>query len=80
MAEMDVEDYLSPIVTGVRTNFLTWKAARRARRRSVILVFGGSGPPTGDYSLGGLQTGPRGARVDAHGSSRPRTASAESAS
>ena len=27
MAEMDVEDYLAPIVTGVRTNFLTWKAA-----------------------------------------------------
>ena len=33
MAEMDVEDYLSPIVTGVRTNFLTWKAAARARQR-----------------------------------------------
>ena len=56
MAEMDVEDYLSPIVTGVRTNFLTWKAAAR-HGAQVILVFGGSGPPMRDYSLGGLQTG-----------------------
>lgn len=56
MAEMDVEDYLSPIVTGARTNFLTWKAAA-AHGASVILVFGGSGPPMGDYSIGGLQAG-----------------------
>jgi NAD(P)-dependent dehydrogenase (short-subunit alcohol dehydrogenase family) len=56
MAEMDVEDYLSPIVTGVRTNFLTWKAAAE-HGASVILVFGGSGPPMRDYSLGGLQAG-----------------------
>ena len=54
MAEMDVEDYLSPIVTGARTNFLTWKAAAKHGSASVILVFGGSGPPMGDYSLGGL--------------------------
>ena len=56
MAEMDVEDYLAPIVTGVRTNFLTWKAAAK-HGAQVILVFGGSGPPMRDYSLGGLQTG-----------------------
>jgi NAD(P)-dependent dehydrogenase (short-subunit alcohol dehydrogenase family) len=56
MADMEVEDYLSPIVTGVRTNFLTWKAAAK-HGAQVILVFGGSGPPTRDYSLGGLQTG-----------------------
>jgi 3-oxoacyl-[acyl-carrier protein] reductase len=29
MAEMDVDDYLSPVLTGARTNFLTWKAAAK---------------------------------------------------
>ena len=56
MAEMDVDDYLSPILTGARTNFLTWKAAAK-HGAQVILVFGGSGPPMGDYSIGGLQAG-----------------------
>ena len=56
MAEMDVEDYLAPVVTGVRTNFLTWKAAAR-HGAGVILNFGGSGDPPKGYSLGGLQTG-----------------------
>jgi 3-oxoacyl-[acyl-carrier protein] reductase len=58
MAEMQVEDYLRPVVTAVRTTFLTWRAAARhmARQGSgVILVFGGSGPPMRDYHLGGLQ-------------------------
>jgi 3-oxoacyl-[acyl-carrier protein] reductase len=59
MAEMDVEDYLAPVVTAVRTNFLTWKAAARHMKESgggVILNFGGSGDPLRGYSLGGLQT------------------------
>jgi NAD(P)-dependent dehydrogenase (short-subunit alcohol dehydrogenase family) len=56
MADMEVDDYLSPILTGARTNFLTWKAAAR-HGAGVILVFGGSGPPMGDYHLGGLQAG-----------------------
>jgi NAD(P)-dependent dehydrogenase (short-subunit alcohol dehydrogenase family) len=59
MAEMDVEDYLAPIVTCVRTNFLTQKAAARRMIGSgggVILNFGGSGDPLPGYSLGGLQT------------------------
>jgi 3-oxoacyl-[acyl-carrier protein] reductase len=59
MAEMDVEDYLAPIVTCVRTNFLTQKAAARRMLGAgggVILNFGGSGDPLPGYSLGGLQT------------------------
>jgi 3-oxoacyl-[acyl-carrier protein] reductase len=58
MAEMQVDDYLRPVVTAVRTNFLTWRAAARHMTRQgsgVILVFGGSGPPMRDYYLGGLQ-------------------------
>ena len=55
MAEMDVEDYLSPVVTAVRSNFLTWKAAAR-HGAGVILVFGGEGDPVRGYSIGGLQT------------------------
>jgi 3-oxoacyl-[acyl-carrier protein] reductase len=46
------------VVTAVRTNFLTWRAATRHMTRQgsgVILVFGGSGPPMRDYYLGGLQ-------------------------
>jgi 3-oxoacyl-[acyl-carrier protein] reductase len=58
MAEMAADDYLRPVVTAVRTNFLTWRAATRHMTRQgsgVILVFGGSGPPMRDYYLGGLQ-------------------------
>lgn len=58
MAEMEVEDYLRPVTTAVRTSFLTWRAAARhmvGAGGGVILVFGGSGPPMRGYSLGGLQ-------------------------
>ena len=54
MAEMDVEDFLSPVVTAVRTHFLTWKAAAR-HGAGVILVFGGEGDPIRGYSIGGFQ-------------------------
>jgi 3-oxoacyl-[acyl-carrier protein] reductase len=60
LVEMDVEDYLAPVVNGVRTTFLTAKAAARhmiPRGGGVILIFGGSGDPLRGYSLGGLQTG-----------------------
>lgn len=60
MVEMDVEDYLAPVVNGVRTLFLTSAAAARhmrKRRSGVILIFGGAGDPVKDFSLGGLQTG-----------------------
>jgi 3-oxoacyl-[acyl-carrier protein] reductase len=55
MAEMDVEDYLAPVLTAVRTNVLTWQAAAR-HGASVILNFGGAGDPPRGAHLGGLQT------------------------
>jgi 3-oxoacyl-[acyl-carrier protein] reductase len=58
MAEMEVADYVQPVVTAVSTLFLTSRAAARHMIRQgsgVILVFGGSGPPLRGYTLGGLQ-------------------------
>jgi 3-oxoacyl-[acyl-carrier protein] reductase len=60
MVDMTVDDYTRPILIGVRTTFLTWRAVARhmVRQRSgVILAFGGSGPPFRDHHLGALQTG-----------------------
>jgi 3-oxoacyl-[acyl-carrier protein] reductase len=59
MAEMALEDYARPVVTAVRTTFLTWRAAARHMTRQgsgVILAFGGEGDPPRGYHLGGLQT------------------------
>jgi 3-oxoacyl-[acyl-carrier protein] reductase len=58
LAEMSLEDFTRPILTAVRTTFLTARAAARHMIRQgagVILVFGGSGEPLRDYYLGGLQ-------------------------
>jgi len=58
LAEMELEDYARPIVTAVRTTFLTARAAARHMIRQgsgVILAFGGSGDPMRDHYLGGLQ-------------------------
>ena len=58
MAEMELQDYIRPVVTAVSTTFLTARAAARhmiGRGSGVILIFGGSGPPLPGYSLGGLQ-------------------------
>jgi 3-oxoacyl-[acyl-carrier protein] reductase len=58
MAEMDVEDYLRPVTTAVRTTFLTARAAARhmiRRGGGVILIFGGEGDPPRGHHLGGLQ-------------------------
>jgi NAD(P)-dependent dehydrogenase (short-subunit alcohol dehydrogenase family) len=58
MAEMELEDYVRPVVAAVSTTFLTARAAARhmmGRGSGVILMFGGSGPPLRGYSLGGLQ-------------------------
>ncbi len=58
LAEMALEDFERPVVTAVRTMFLTSKAAARhmiRQRSGVILAFGGYGDPTPDYYLGGLQ-------------------------
>jgi NAD(P)-dependent dehydrogenase (short-subunit alcohol dehydrogenase family) len=62
MVDMPLDDYLSPVVTSVRSKFLTARAAARhmmPRRSGVILTFGGSGDPTAArrYRLGGLLTG-----------------------
>jgi 3-oxoacyl-[acyl-carrier protein] reductase len=59
MHEMDVEDYLRPVATAVRTTFLTMRAAARSmisHGGGVILIFGGEGLPPRGYHLGGLQT------------------------
>ncbi|MEU0480404.1 SDR family oxidoreductase [Streptosporangium sp. NPDC006013] len=58
MADMSLEDYERPVVTAVRTMFLTSRAAARHMRRQgsgVILAFGGSGHPLRDHYLGGIQ-------------------------
>jgi 3-oxoacyl-[acyl-carrier protein] reductase len=58
MVDMAVEDFLRPVVTAVRTTFLTARAAARqmtVQRSGVILIFGGDGPPLRGYDLGGLQ-------------------------
>src|SRR3954447_643098 len=61
MLEMDVEDYVRPVATGVRTNFITARAgARRMVEQGaggVILFFGGEGHPPRGFHLGALQTG-----------------------
>jgi 3-oxoacyl-[acyl-carrier protein] reductase len=58
LAEMPLEDFEQPIMTAVRTQFLTLKAAARHMIRQgsgVILFFGGYGDPLPDYYLGGFQ-------------------------
>jgi 3-oxoacyl-[acyl-carrier protein] reductase len=55
---MALEDFERPVVTAVRTMFLTSTAAARHMIRQgsgVILVFGGDGDPLPGYHLGGLQ-------------------------
>jgi NAD(P)-dependent dehydrogenase (short-subunit alcohol dehydrogenase family) len=59
MHEMDVEDYLRPVATAVRTTFLTMRAAARqmiGNGGGTILIFGGEGDPPRGSHLGGLQT------------------------
>lgn len=58
LAEMALADFERPVVTAVRTTFLTARAAARhmiGQGGGVILVFGGTGDPLRDYYLGGLQ-------------------------
>ncbi|WP_112277198.1 SDR family NAD(P)-dependent oxidoreductase [Lentzea terrae] len=59
MVEMSVEDYLSPVVSAVRSKFLTARAAARhmiRQRSGVILFFGGTGEASAHrkWRLGGL--------------------------
>ncbi len=58
LVEMALEDFERPVVTAVRTMFLTSRAAARhmiRQRSGVIMAFGGYGDPMPDYYLGGLQ-------------------------
>jgi 3-oxoacyl-[acyl-carrier protein] reductase len=60
LAEMALEDFERPVVTAVRTQFLTWRAAARhmiEQGSGVILTFGGAGgrDPIRDYTSGGFQ-------------------------
>ena len=58
LAEMRLEDFERPVITAVRTMFLTSRAAARHMIRQgsgVILAFGGYGDPMPGYNLGGLQ-------------------------
>jgi 3-oxoacyl-[acyl-carrier protein] reductase len=58
LAEMSPDDLLQPVVTAVRSTFLTARAAARHMKRQrsgVILAFGGYGDPPPGYDIGGLQ-------------------------
>jgi 3-oxoacyl-[acyl-carrier protein] reductase len=58
LAEMQLEDFERPVLTAVRTQFLTSRAAARhmiGQGSGVILFFGGEGDPVPDYYIGGFQ-------------------------
>ena len=70
MAEMDVDDYLAPVITNVRSKFITARAAARHMKPQgggVLLYFGGAPnrAPFTDYYIGGVLTALRGGRGDA---------------
>lgn len=56
--DMSLADYERPVLTAVRTQFLTARAAARhmvKQRSGVILFFGGAAEPMREYAIGGLQ-------------------------
>jgi len=58
LVEMELDDYTRPVLTAVRTTFLTARAAARHMIRQgsgVILMFGGTGDPIRNYYIGGTQ-------------------------
>jgi 3-oxoacyl-[acyl-carrier protein] reductase len=58
LAQMHLEDFERPIMTAVRSQFLTSRAAARHMMKQgsgVILFFGGEGDPLRDYYIGGFQ-------------------------
>jgi NAD(P)-dependent dehydrogenase (short-subunit alcohol dehydrogenase family) len=58
LAEMSLADFERPVITAVRTTFLTATAAARhmiKQGSGVILAFGGHGNPLPGHNLGGLQ-------------------------
>lgn len=69
LLEMDLEDFLAPIDTGARSNFITARAAARpmVRQRSgvILMITSGSGAvlkPSPQFSMGG--TGPADAATE----------------
>jgi 3-oxoacyl-[acyl-carrier protein] reductase len=58
LAQMPLEDFERPVMTAVRTQFLTSRAAARhmiSQGSGVLLFFGGYGDPVADYYIGGFQ-------------------------
>jgi 3-oxoacyl-[acyl-carrier protein] reductase len=58
LVDMSLADYERPVVTAVRTQFLTARAAARhmiTQGSGVILLFGGDGDPVREFAVGGLQ-------------------------
>ncbi|RSD16479.1 SDR family NAD(P)-dependent oxidoreductase [Amycolatopsis eburnea] len=58
LADMALADYERPVLTAVRTQFLTARAAARHMTKQgagAILLFGGDGDPVREYPVGGLQ-------------------------
>jgi 3-oxoacyl-[acyl-carrier protein] reductase len=56
--EMELDDFMSSVLTALSSSFLTSRAAARhmiRQRGGVILTFGGSGDPMRDYYIGGTQ-------------------------
>lgn len=56
LIDMDLEDFVRPVDSIVRSTFITSQATARhmvRRGAGVILIFGGEGEPMRDYSLGG---------------------------
>ncbi|HEY3729122.1 MAG TPA: SDR family oxidoreductase [Solirubrobacteraceae bacterium] len=60
MVDMELEDFMRPIHTAVRSTFITARAAARhmiPKHSGAILIFGGSGDPVPGYNIGGFQLG-----------------------
>jgi NAD(P)-dependent dehydrogenase (short-subunit alcohol dehydrogenase family) len=56
LVEMGWDDFIAPIETAVRSNFLTVKAAvPHMTAGGAVLFFGGEGDPVPNYSIGGFQ-------------------------
>ncbi|WP_284746985.1 SDR family NAD(P)-dependent oxidoreductase [Amycolatopsis sp. RTGN1] len=58
LIDMTLADYERPVLTAVRTQFLTARAAARhmvKQGSGAILFFGGAGEPMREFAVGGLQ-------------------------
>jgi NAD(P)-dependent dehydrogenase (short-subunit alcohol dehydrogenase family) len=58
LIDMSLADYERPVLTAVRTQFLTARAAARhmvKQGSGALLFFGGAGDPVREFAVGGLQ-------------------------